>query len=435
MKRNSRPHLSAGTIFMLLLTLLVVFGCAWFMLRITDGDAADRVSDALSGFTFAQETPEPTSEARTIPAMTLFPSSTIAPAAAATASPTPVPEKTTITIAAAGAVYAPKAIRQTVEEGGEADFTPVFAALGDVLAPADLAIATLETTTAGSERGYGNYNTPAQILDALRACGVDLLSLATERALDKDYDGLTITMQEIASRGLSYAGVSPDGEESGATIMRIGGVQVAVLAYTYGLSDEGREKTGNDSRGVLSAMDAESMRSDIARARSEGANVVIVLPHWGTKNIADVPVNVKRLAAELAQAGADIILGTHPNVPQSTERIRTTRADGLEYDTVVCYSLGSLLTDARTPENTAGMIAHVSVTYDPVTRRTTLGEMYCTPVYIARQRVEGQTVYRIVDAESAGALESLTPEEQQAAREAVARIREATKNNDQEGQG
>ena len=182
-------------------------------------------------------------------------------------------------------------------------------------------------------------------------------------------------------------------------------------------------------------MDRQKMISDIRQARVDGADVVIVLPHWGTKNIADVPVNVQRLAGELAQAGADIILGTHPNVPQSTERIRTTRSDGLEYETVVCYSLGNLLTDARTQENTAGMVAHVNVTHDPVTRRTTLGEMYCTPVYIARQRVQEETVYRVVDAESAKALEMLTPEEQQAAQAAVQRIREATQTDNQEGQG
>ena len=122
-------------------------------------------------------------------------------------------------------------------------------------------------------------------------------------------------------------------------------------------------------------------------------------------------------------------------LPQGTERIRTTRADGLEYETVVCYSLGNLLTDARTAENTAGMIAHVSVTYDPVTRRTAIGEMYCTPVYIARQREQEETVYRVVDAESAKALEALTQEEREAARNAVELIRSATQADEQEGEG
>ena len=177
------------------------------------------------------------------------------------------------------------------------------------------------------------------------------------------------------------------------------------------------------------------MISDIRQARADGANVVIVLPHWGTKNITDTPVNVKRLAVQLAEAGADVILGTHPNVPQGVERLTVTRADGLTHETVVCYSLGSLLTDSRTAENTAGMVAHVSVTYDPATRRTTLGEMYCTPVYIARQRISDETVYRVVDAESAAALDTLTDSERQAAQDAVEIIRRATQADEQEGQG
>jgi poly-gamma-glutamate synthesis protein (capsule biosynthesis protein) len=311
----------------------------------------------------------------------------------------------------------------------------MFSGLGDTLSNADLAIATLETTLAGRDKGFENYNTAPEILDALRACGVDLLSLATERALDKGYEGLDLTISELTTRGLAYAGIVQEGERNPATMMRIGGVQVAVLAYTYGLSDEGDAQTQGDGRAMLSMMDKETMMEDIRQARVNGANVVIVLPHWGTKNIAQTPVNVERLAGELAQAGADVILGTHPNVPQGTQRIRSTRADGLEYETVVCYSLGNLLTDARTQENTAGMVAHVNVTHDPVTRRTTLGEMYCTPVYIAKQREQEQTVYRVVDAESAKALEALTQEERQAAQAAMQRIREATQTDNQEGHG
>ena len=114
---------------------------------------------------------------------------------------------------------------------------------------------------------------------------------------------------------------------------------------------------------------------------------------------------------------------------------RVTRRDGLEYETAVCYSLGSLLTDARTQENTAGVVAHVDVTYDPVTRRTTLGGMYCTPVYIARERRENEAVYRVVDAENAQALAALSQQEAQAAQKAVEIIRQATSREELEGQG
>ena len=431
-----RGRLSPGTVLMLLLTALAVIGSILFFALLVGDDLYERTGEfvrtlAEDGLFDAEmlylDIPEPT------PVANLWLEDTPVPTAPP-ATPTPVPVPVTISIAAAGAVYAPKTVRESAMQSAGYDFDAVFAGLVDALSKADLAIATLETTVAGREKGFDHYNTAPEILDALRGCGVDLLALATEHMLDKGYEGLDLTVSEITARGLSYAGVQTE-EENPATMMLVGGVQVAVLAYTYGLSDEGAALTNNNQRAVAALMDRQKMISDIRQARVDGADVVIVLPHWGTKNIADVPVNVQRLAGELAQAGADIILGTHPNVPQSTERIRTTRSDGLEYETVVCYSLGNLLTDARTQENTAGMVAHVNVTHDPVTRRTTLGEMYCTPVYIARQRVQEETVYRVVDAESAKALEMLTPEEQQAAQAAVQRIREATQTDNQEGQG
>lgn len=421
MKRKSRgPRLSLGTVFMLLLTLLVVVGCAWFMLRITDIDKAQRAAEILSAFTFAQE--EPSNPFEQLPVQTPILAATETPfwqvTAAPTASPTPVPEKKTITIAAAGTVYAPKAIRETVEENGTADFTPVFAGIANVLSTADLAIATLETTMAGGERGYDNYNTPAQLLDALRACGVDLISLATERMLDKGYEGLSVTMQEIVSRGLSYAGVTQDGEHT-ASIMRIGGVQVAILAYSYGLSDEGEKTTNGDAHSMLAPLEIERVRSDIAQARHDGANVIIVLPHWGTKNKLETPEVIRQMAHELALAGADVILGTHPNVPQGIERIETTRADGLDYETIVCYSLGSLLTDARTAENTASIAVSIAITYDPVTRKVTLGDTQVTPLYIAKTKIEDRAAYRVVPAEDEKALMQLDEVERAAASQAA----------------
>ena len=424
-RKGRGPRLSAGTVFMLLLTLLVVLGCVWFVLRITGGGRTVRAAELIASFPFAEETPEPQRQmaAAVTPELRLAPTPDAASPAPA-ASPTPVPEKTTITIAAAGTVYAPKAIRQTAEEGGAFDFTPVFAGAADVLSPADLAIVTLETTTAGSEKGYGNSNTPAQLLDALRACGVDMVSLATEHALDMDYEGLLITMQEVVSRGLSYAGVSREDDDA-ACIMRIGGVQVAVLAYSYGLSDEGKVNTGDDRLGMLARLELERIQSDIARVRSEGANVVIVLPHWGTKNKQETPEVIRAMARELAKAGADVILGTHPNVPQGIERITQTRSDGLAYETVVCYSLGSLLTDARTRENTAGMAAALDITYDPVTRCVTLGELRVTPLYIAKTKAEDRTAYRVISTEDEAALAQLDDAERIAAQEAAAIIYEA----------
>lgn len=426
---------------MLLLTAAVVLACAVFFAMLVGDDLYEKTGALIRSLSerglFEEEappadSPAPSAAARAAAALI---TDTAAPTAPPD-TPRPAPEPVTLTIAAAGTVYAPKAVRESAQSsGGRYDFSPVFEGLGDTLSGADLAIATLETTTAGKDKGFGNYNTAPEVLDGLRSCGVDLLSLGTERALDKGYEGLDLTVSELTARGLAYAGVYPEGQKGNATMLRIGGVQVAVLAYSYGLSDEGSQKTNGDSQGVLAMMDAGSMIRDVMQARVSGANLVIVLPHWGTKNKAETPDTVRRMARQLAEAGADVILGTHPNVAQGTERLTVTRSDGLEYDALVCYSLGSLLTDARTAENTAGMVAHVAVTYDPATRRVALDNMYCTPVYIARQREEGDAVYRVVDAENSEQLQALDEAERQAAREAIEIIRRATAQDGQEGQG
>lgn len=58
----------------------------------------------------------------------------------------------------------------------------------------------------------------------------------------------------------------------------------------------------------------------------DGANIVVVLPHWGTKNRVQTPDTVQTMAREMAQAGADVILGTHPNVAQGIDGCKPSGA-------------------------------------------------------------------------------------------------------------
>mgnify|MGYP004661220981 FL=1 len=420
-----KPRFSVGSIVMLLVTAFVVVSMAAFLMLIAGDDVYERTRAVFGGL--AERVESVTAEPTAAPTHTPPPETTDAPTASPAPTATPDRSPKRIAIAAAGTIYAPKAVRESAQEGTDHyDFTTTFEGLSGALAGADLSIVTLETTTAGREKGYGNYNTSPQILDALRAVGVNFVSLATERALDKGYDGLDITASELTSRSMGYAGVYPDGVNTGASMINVGGVQVAVLAYTYGLSDEGRERTKGDSRGVVALMENERVMQDIAQARVNGANVVVVLPHWGTKNRAQTPDTVHAMAKNMAQAGADVILGTHPNVAQGVERISAVRSDGLTYETVVCYSLGCLLTDARDSENTAGMAVRLEMVYDPAARRASPGELTVTPLYIARQREDRGVVYRVVNAEDEQALQKLTLSEQAAAAQAAQRVKSAT---------
>lgn len=434
-KRGKRPHISLGTLVMLILTAVTLMGCTAFLLMIWGTGEGSMLPVQRIGETTAKPLAQTATEGQETAAMET-PSAT---APTATDAPAREQKVRSFTLAAAGTVYAPKAVRSGAQtENDEYDFTPVFAGLGDMLSDADLAIATLETLTVGEEKEYGNYNAPVQLIDALRRCGVDVVSLGTERALDKGYEGLRITIGELTARGIMHAGVQMEDEQAMHTdLIGIEGIQVAVLAYAYGLSEAGKANATPSEQNAVAMLDTQRMVEEIRQARADGANVVIVLPHWGTKNKQETPEELRTLAQTLAQAGADVILGTHPNVVQETERLTVTRADGLEYDTVVCYSLGSLLNDARTEENTAGMVAQLRISYDPTTRRVSLGTLACLPVYIAQQKDDGQNVYRVIDAENAQALSTLDAGEQEAALRAAQRVRDVTGQSEMEeaGQG
>ena len=168
------------------------------------------------------------------------------------------------------------------------------------------------------------------------------------------------------------------------------------------------------------------MVADIATARTLGADIVVLLPHWGVKNRSDTPESVRALAGRLASAGADVILGAHSGVVQGVERLMTRRADGREAETLVCYSLGNLLTDARAEENAAGLVLRIPIAYDTATRSVSLGEEQVIPTYVACQEEDGQSVWRVVEAENEAALSGLVEEERAAALRAARRVRRVT---------
>ena len=434
MARRRRRRISFGTILMLVLTIgaLGLAGAtigyiAGDDLRLQTGRFFERMAETFRHSEIARPAPvgaapeASAAQASGVPQETAVPEATPQPSAA----PTAAPQQRTVTLSAVGSIYAPKNIRQSGydEESGTYDFSALFGRVKPYVSQADLTLGTIETYFAGEEAGYSNYNAPDALLDAIRDSGFDLLSLASEYALEKGEDGLRQTIMQLENRGMIAAGAYVDPEQVGsAQMIKINGVQIAVLAYTYGFSDNTMERTRASQREGVSVIRQSDMVRDIGNARKAGADVVIVLPHWGTKNKEEVASHTRSLARALAEAGADLILGAHPNVVQPVEKMTVTRSDGAQHDAYVAYSLGSFLTDSREAQNTAGMVLQVRFTYDPQTRTIRFDEVGYMPTYIQRIRQGEQYDYRILacaDESYIYALDTSTQKAIQSAREAV----------------
>jgi poly-gamma-glutamate synthesis protein (capsule biosynthesis protein) len=85
------------------------------------------------------------------------------------------------------------------------------------------------------------------------------------------------------------------------------------------------------------------VRADISAARADGAEVVVVVPHWGREYTDRISPQQDELARDLVDAGADLVLGAHSHWAGPLEII-----DGR----LVVYSMGDLVFDLRHDERT-----------------------------------------------------------------------------------
>ena len=136
---------------------------------------------------------------------------------------------------------------------------------------------------------------------------------------------------------------------------------------------------------------------DITKVRQAGAKVVVVSLCWG-KAGATAPTSTQtELAQGIADAGADIILGTHSGTLQTVEILTADRGDGKYHPVLCAYSLGNLFTYDREKRATlASILLRSDVVYDPVTGCVAFDNLSYTPTYSWRGKEDDVTRYRVI---------------------------------------
>jgi len=273
------------------------------------------------------------------------------------------PDLRTVKLICAGNIFphTPQ-IEQAHIGDGKYDFTPSFEFIAPLFKEGDIVVADLETSQAGPDisfagvRGYTGYplfNTPQELSVALREAGVDLMTLGNNHALDRGYDGLMVTLDHLHSIGVKTFGAYKSQEERDQIlIIEHDGINIAFIGYTFSTNGipvpVGHEYCINFAPGF---MDLTEITADIRRAKNEGADLVAVFAHWGDDeyNLEPQPQRLREVAAELAEVGADLIIGGHPKFVQPLEWFFNKCSDGSERATLAIYSQGTLLSNQHYP--------------------------------------------------------------------------------------
>jgi len=208
------------------------------------------------------------------------------------------------------------------------------------LVGADLAFGNLESPLTTAKRVSGGYDLHALPAygEVVKRAGFDLVALANNHATDHGRDGLAETMKTLDGLGIAWIGAGRNSDQAhAARIETIRGLRIAFLAY------EGLHATlpATASEAGTAWLEPAVAVKEIATARAK-ADLVVVSVHWGVEYQALPTPSQKALAQQMADAGADLIVGHHPHVVEPVEWVQGA---GRARPTLVAYSLGNFLFD------------------------------------------------------------------------------------------
>ena len=396
-KLPKRKGVSLGTLLMLSMTGLLIAACGWLFPRLL-GDV-DFQFDATQ-LAVAFTTPVPASSGALLLSDTLADTAgdplLFSPAPASQPAATPPPSRLSLRLTAAGSVQLDNAIQKAMTTDAGYQFTDLFSPLqGEV--NADLAIVTLANTAISTEK-LTDINVPTDVLSALRSVGFSAVHTGFPGILSSGLRGLSATQEAIRAEGMTaYGAFASMAQRGSVSLFNANGISVALLSYQSELTNASKRSTTTEEQAFAIALPTlPEITADITDARAAGAQVVVVSLHWGKKGSTSPTQDQRELAQGIANAGADVILGTGSGVVQPIELLTASRAGGQASQTLCAYSLGNLFTNDRSKRvNISGVLLHANITLDPATNQTSFDAISYTPTYVWRGKIDNRTTYAV----------------------------------------
>ena len=320
-------------------------------------------------------------------------------------------DKSEVKILAMGDMIFHQPIVKNYRSNDTYDFTPIFANISADINEADLALANFEGSVNSNRKlsGFPLFNFPKETIYSLKNAGFDALSTANNHALDTGLDGIGETISHIKESGMKNFGTLTEDGDKGIIVEK-NGIKIGLISFTDTLN-------GMDSlmRGEEYSVNtfAQDVKSDLQNLK-DNSDIVIVYPHWG--NEYQLVPNERQIFLKemLQEAGADIILGSHPHVLQ---RYEVEDKNNKKYFTI--YSMGNALSNQRVenlkrPGVDTGALIKLVIEKDNVSGETKLKSYGVYPTYVNRYHANGKLNYDLVKLEDlmpGGKLDDVTTKE------------------------
>ena len=280
----------------------------------------------------------------TITATTDTPTQTPAPSPIPpTAEPSLSPTPTEIPITEllfTGSIVPARCVQAAIDERGNADY--IYESMRGVIEKAHIAIGTLNAALSDYPPRKGCVQTfvlvgESENADALARAGFDVMSVATNHIkncgpLDCGNRAFFDTLANLRRVGIEPVGAGENlAEAMQPVVVTANGIRFGFISLGEIELSAFADKT---NPGIAELSNA-NLRTAIENT-GEVADVIIVLPHWGSDYSATPNYRQLEFAEVAVEAGAHLVVGNHAHVIQGMKEI-----DGVP----VFFGLGSFVFD------------------------------------------------------------------------------------------
>ncbi len=330
-------------------------------------------------------------------------------------------------ISLTGDIMCLRAQQNAVNRNGIYNFNNSFKHVKKLFERTDYAIGNLETLISYSNpitsvmnliNNAPNCNAPGTFLDALRYAGYCSVATANNHCCDGDVTGILETIEVLDCYDIAHVGTYNSSKTKRYILADINGIKVAFLSYTE-LINQRSSLTEAEHKKHVGRFIVQDIENDIAVAREAGAEFIIAYNHWGTENTHSVMARQKSDAKALADAGVDLIVGSHPHCLQKAEYIKAE--DGRK---VLCvYSMGNFVSSMASTINNDTIILEVILKRNKKTGAVKLKEAGYIPCRVYHSYGSDRHVIIPTNAKFNGGIENNT------LKEAAKRIRSVMGND------
>ena len=260
-----------------------------------------------------------------------------------------------VTLLFGGDIMLDRGVKSSVMQNFNGDYSKMFEKI-DTIKNSDITFANLEGPASDqgeNKRNLYSFRMDPSTIPAIKGAGFDILSLANNHIGDWGRNAFTDTLDRLKENEIAYTGggISEKDAEK-PTIIEKNGMKIGYL----GFSDVGPDwmKATNDNAGILLANNPRF--EEIIKNAKDQVDYLVVTIHFGDEYQKKHNARQEFLAHSAINAGAKIIIGTHPHVAEDTEIYKNG---------FIAYSLGNLIFDQYFSSYTmGGMLLQIKLSKD-----------------------------------------------------------------------